>query len=200
MTPAEMLRQRQIQEIEKQLAEIDQQFASYAEDEKRILNEFALYKARVDAAPQRDAELTELTRDYDEISASYSDLARKTQDMRLSADLQRREIGEQFKMVEPATLPLRPYYPNRVRLNAIGMAAGLALGVALLALLEYRDSAFKTDKQVTALLGLPVLAVVPVMQSDVERRRLRALTVLMHAGLGAVVTACLAIVAYTFVR
>jgi hypothetical protein len=76
----------------------------------------------------------------------------------------------------------------------------LAIGIGLIALLEYRDSGFKTDKQVTALLGLPVLAVVPVMQSDVERRRLRTWKMLMHGVLGTAVAGCLAIVAYTFVR
>ena len=200
MTPAEMLRQRQIQEIEKQLAEIDLQFAGYAEEEKRLRQEFAMYQARVDAAPQRDAELVELMRDYNEIDASYSDLRRKSQDAMLNADLQQREIGEQFKLVEPAIVPQRPYYPNRQRINAIGMAAGLALGIGLIALLEYRDNGFKTDKQVTEILGLPVLAVVPVMQSDEERRRLRTWRTIMHAGLGATVAGCLAIVAYTFVR
>jgi polysaccharide chain length determinant protein (PEP-CTERM system associated) len=200
MSPAQTLRQRQIDELEKQLVEIDQQLAQYAAEEKRLRQDFAVYKARVEAAPKRDAEMKELTRDYDEINTAYSELQRKSQDAMLATDLQRREIGEQFKLLEPATLPQRPFSPNRPRISAIGMVAGLALGVALIALLEYRDSGFKTDKQVTALLGLPVLAVVPVMQSDLERRRLRRWTMLMHAGLSVAVTGCLAIVAYTFVR
>jgi polysaccharide chain length determinant protein (PEP-CTERM system associated) len=200
MSPAQVLRQRQIEELEEQLAEIDQQLAGYEAEEKRLRQDFATYKARVDAAPKRDAELKELTRDYDEISAAYSELQRKTQDAMLATDLQRREIGEQFKLLEPATLPQRPFSPNRPRINAIGLVAGLAIGIGLIALLEYRDSGFKTDKQVTALLGLPVLAVVPVMQSDVERRRLRTWKMLMHGVLGTAVAGCLAIVAYTFVR
>ncbi len=200
MSPAEMIRQRRIEELDKQLAEIDQQLKGYADEEIRLRQEFAVYKARVDAAPKRDAELTELTRDYDEINSSYSDLRRKTQDAMLSADLQRREIGEQFKLLEPATLPQRPFSPNRQRISGIGMAAGLALGVVLVGLLEYRDNGFKTDKQVTTLIGLPVLAVVPLMQSDAERRKRRTWKMLMHTGLGATVAGCLAIVAYTFVR
>jgi hypothetical protein len=80
------------------------------------------------------------------------------------------------------------------------MLAGLAFGVGLVALLEYRDNGFKTDEQVAALLGLPVLAVVPVMRSEQERRWARLWRLGMHVGCGTTVAGCLAVLAYTFVR
>ena len=117
-----------------------------------------------------------------------------------SKKMQRQEIGEQFQLLEAATVPQRPFSPNRPRITMFGMVAGLALGVALVGLLEYRDNGLKTDKQVVALLGLPVLAVVPVMQSEDERRRARLRNVVTHLGLGMTVAGCLAVLAYTFVR
>jgi Tfp pilus assembly protein PilN len=41
---------------------------------------------------------------------------------------------------------------------------------------------------------------VPLMQSNVERRRTFRLRLLLNMGLGGTVAACLAVVAYTFVR
>jgi polysaccharide chain length determinant protein (PEP-CTERM system associated) len=200
MTPAEALRQQRIQELQKQLAEIERQLATYEAEEQRLRQEFQRYQARVEAAPKHETELIELTRDYDEINATYSERRRALEQAMLAANLQRREIGEQFQMLEPAVVPQRPFSPNRPRIALLGMLAGLAFGVGLVALLEYRDNGFKTDEQVAALLGLPVLAVVPVMRSEQERRWARLWRLGMHVGCGTTVAGCLAVLAYTFVR
>jgi hypothetical protein len=70
----------------------------------------------------------------------------------------------------------------------------------LIALLEYRDASFKTDDEVTSVLSLPVLAVVPLMRSDVERRKVSRRNIVVGIGLGSTVTACLAVLVYTFIR
>jgi hypothetical protein len=55
----------------------------------------------------------------------------------------------------------------------MGLIAGLAFGVVLSVLLEYRDTTLKTDSDVLAALSLPVLAVIPVMLTETDRRQLR---------------------------
>jgi hypothetical protein len=82
----------------------------------------------------------------------------------------------------------------------MGLVGGLLLGAALVGLLEYRDKSFKTDEDLAALLDLPVLAVVPVMKSDADVRQALWRRIFMSTALGSVVTACLAFVAYVFVR
>ena len=102
--------------------------------------------------------------------------------------------------IDPARLPEKPTLPNRPKMNLMGMAAGLGLGIALVGLLEYRDSSFRTDTEVTAVLTLPVLAVVPLMQSDEDRNRATRRRLFMGVGLGSTVLGCLAVLVYTFVR
>jgi hypothetical protein len=53
----------------------------------------------------------------------------------------------------------------------LGALAGLGLGVALVALLEYRDRSFRSDIDVRAALNLPVVAMIPIMITPAERRR-----------------------------
>ena len=67
-------------------------------------------------------------------------------------------------------------------------------------LFEYRDSSFKTDDEVARILTLPVLAVVPLMQSAADERRAFRNRLLIGAGLGTTVLGCLAVVLYTMVR
>jgi hypothetical protein len=76
--------------------------------------------------------------------------------------------------------------------------AGLALGVALVGLLEYRDRSLKTEEDVKATVALPVLAVVPLMVSTAERRRAFRFRLLRGAVLGSVVMACLAVYVRVF--
>jgi peptidoglycan/LPS O-acetylase OafA/YrhL len=112
-------------------------------------------------------------RDYDSLDAQYRSLLDRVQQSRIAADLERRQIGEQFRLIDPARLPVRPYSPNRIRLNMMGAMGGLAFGLALLVLIEYRDTTFRTEDDFTLSLALPVLAVIPAMITRPERRRVK---------------------------
>jgi hypothetical protein len=66
-------------------------------------------------------------------------------------------------------VPVTPVGPNRRQITGIGTAAGLALGLLLAALFELRDSTFRTEQDVVDVLSLPVVAIVPYVESDAER-------------------------------
>ena len=70
----------------------------------------------------------------------YTSLLAKKEDSQIAANLERRQIGEQFKLLDPARLPEKPISPNRQQINMFGMIAGLGIGLALIALLELRDT------------------------------------------------------------
>jgi capsular polysaccharide biosynthesis protein len=123
----------------------------------------------------------------------------KREQAKIAANLERRQIGQQFRLLDPAQAAERPFSPNRPRMNFIGMIVGLALGAGLLVLAEYRDRTFKRDDDITAIVGLPVLAVIPLMQSEEDRRSALWRGLVTNAGLGVFVAACLAFVAYVWV-
>ena len=198
--PAEVARQRRINDLKNDLEQMDRQIANKAAEEKRLRDIAAGYQQRVDLAPTREAEMAELTRDYTTLQSLYSTLLSKKEESKIAANLERRQIGEQFKLLDQARMPERPFSPNRALFNLGGIAAGLAIGLVLVGLLEYRDLSMKTDDEVSGVLGLPVLAVVPRMQSDTERKKMRYRRVFINLGLGSTVTACLAVVAYTLLR
>jgi capsular polysaccharide biosynthesis protein len=149
--------------------------------EARVQAVLAAYQKRVEAAPTREAQQVELMRDYDTLQETYKNLLAKTQESNMAANLERRQIGEQFRVIEPARLPERPISPNRPRLDALGALGGLGLGLALIALFEYRDTSVRTDDDVRLSLALPVLAVIPVMITEVDRVKSRRLRVIATA-------------------
>jgi polysaccharide chain length determinant protein (PEP-CTERM system associated) len=200
VSPAEAQRRKRIGELRSTIDQLDKQIATNMGNEKRLRDAYANYQARIEAVPARESELIDLTRDYDTIEQSYKALLRKKEDAQLAANLERRQIGEQFKLLDPATMPQKPDSPNRPLLLMVGSVLGLVIGVGLIVVLEYRDASLRTDEDVTQVLNLPVLAVVPLMQSDVEKRRHRRRQLLFGAGCASAVAACLAVVAYTLVR
>lgn len=188
-TPAGVQRAERLKGLQMELEMINRQIALRQRDEKQLAAQIASYQSRVEGSTVREPELASLTRDYETIRKTYEALLAKQEESKIAANLERRQIGEQFRTLDQARVPERPISPNRPMINMIGALLGLGLGLGLVALMEYRDTSFRTDDEVVSLLALPVLAVVPVMLSRKERaaRRRRNLAL----GLGAIVL-CLA--------
>lgn len=165
----EMAKQNRLREARAELQNIDREEQRRELDERRLRDEIADYQARVESVPTRESELVSLTRDYDTLQKTYVSLLFKQQDSKLAADLERRQIAEHFNVLDPAQLPERPSSPNRSRLVAMGVVAGLALGIAIAFLLEVGDSTLKTETDVVSALGLKVLALVPALPAASRR-------------------------------
>ena len=131
--------------------------------------------------PGVESEWTALTRDYDTQQAAYKDLLTKSEQSKVGVELERRQIGEQFRVLDPARPPVRPTGLAHLQVNAIGAVAGLVFGLALAGLLEFRNTTFRTSDDVLDVFKLPVLAVVPYVTSAHDRRRARRRRLLTSA-------------------
>jgi polysaccharide chain length determinant protein (PEP-CTERM system associated) len=169
----EAVRQRRIGDLDAELEILDRQIATSEADQVRLRQAISEYTAKLDVLPTRESELVELTRDYSTLQETYATLSMKREEAMLAANLERRQGGEQFRVLDPASFPEKPSNEKQ-RLGALaaGALGGLALGLALVGFLEYRDSSFKTENDVVRVLSLPVLALVPVMMSAHDRRDL----------------------------
>ncbi len=199
VSPAEKARQLQLTGWKDDLETVKKRIGVNQAEEKKLRALAAGYQARIDSAPVRDAELIALNRDYEALSKIYQNLVVQREAASASVNLEGRQLGEQFNLIDAARLPERPVSPNRILINVFGILGGLAVGLGLVALIEYRDGTFKTDSELASVLGLPVLAVVPLMRSDAERRAEFRKRLFLNLGLGSAVMVCLAVLAYTFV-
>jgi polysaccharide chain length determinant protein (PEP-CTERM system associated) len=169
LTPAEAAQQKRIRDFQAELAVLDYQLAANRSEVSRLKQTVAEYQAKVDAVPTRESELVELTRDYSTMQTAYANLLMKREDSVIAANLERRQIGEQFRLVDAASRPEKPYNQlERLAVMGSGAAAGLVLGLLGVALLEYRNSSFRCAEEVLKALSLPVFASIPVMASDRE--------------------------------
>ncbi len=95
-------------------------------EEKRLRGEAMKLQARIDATPAVESEMTNITRDYTQLNAQYGSLLAKREDSKLAANLERRQIGEQFTLLDAARVPERPFKPDRRQINLMGMASASA--------------------------------------------------------------------------
>ncbi|PYR51656.1 MAG: hypothetical protein DMF89_05120, partial [Acidobacteria bacterium] len=102
---------------------------------------------------------------------SYKDLLAKSEQSKVAAELERGEIAEQFRVLDPARPPVRPIGLVRLQINGIGAIAGVVLGVLFAALLELLDTTFHSAQEVIDVLKIPVIARVPYIPNDSDRQR-----------------------------
>jgi succinoglycan biosynthesis transport protein ExoP len=162
-------------------------------DERRLEAAIEEYQSRLNQTPVREQELAGMLRNYELLKQDYADLLSKKMQSELAGNLEKRQEGQQFRLVDQASLPTLPASPNRVKLSLGGIAAGLGLGLALAFLMEMRDSSFHTEEELTERLGgLPLVIALPMLLTPSEqlsRARKRRLEWTVGSGLALAVFA-----------
>jgi len=134
------------------------------------------YQARLSDEPAVEQQLADLTRGYEQSKHNFDDLMQKENDSQMATSMEQMQEGERFTMIDPPSLPLKPDFPNRLKMCGAGLGVGFALGVLLVAGLEFFDDRMHSEKEIQNLLPLAVIAEVPavVTASDVlkEKRRM----------------------------
>lgn len=164
-------------------------------DQKQIESRIARYQSRLDMTPVREQELAGMLRDYNLSKQNYDDLLSKKTQSELATSLERRQQGQQFRIIDPPSLPIKPSSPVHIKIGLGGLAAGIALGVALAFLAEARDHSLRDEEELHRFFAFPLLVGVPMLLSKVEeRRRSRVKALEWFAG----VTLCLLVCATEF--
>jgi polysaccharide chain length determinant protein (PEP-CTERM system associated) len=152
--------------------------ASARQEIERLNGQIAQIQENLTATPRVAEQLAALEREYQHLFASYQEYSDKRLEAGVAANMERRQKGEQFRILESAFPPPEPFSPNRIAIIAVGLLLGIGLGAGVAVLLEALDSSFHGVHQLQAALRLPVLVSIPgiVLESDrlaMRRRRIR---------------------------
>ena len=180
--PAEQRRRDNLRQMFAEIESLDRQTVFKDGEERRLRGEIADYQSRVEAVPGIESEWVKLSRDYETIQDAYKDLLKKAELAKVAVNLEERQIGEQFRILDEAQVPVSPVTSIRGAINLGGLVVGLLIGVGLVGFLEFRDKSFRTDADVLSALALPVLAVVPKIVNAVDVVRLRNRRLLVSTG------------------
>ncbi len=129
------------------------------------------YQARLNQTPVREQQLTGILRNYDQLKHDYADLLSKEMESQQAADLEKRQEGQQFRVVNQPSLPTVPSSPNRVKIGLGGAAGGIALGLTLAFLMEVKDRSFRSERDLSRAFAPPFVFGLPELPTPLEVRK-----------------------------
>lgn len=172
--------------IEEQIDSLKSSIAAIQASNADLKNTIMVHQKRVENTPLRGIELSKVTRTYDITLRKYQDLLAKGLESQLSENLEKKQKGEQFQVIDPANLPLAPVKPNRPFILFGGLVVGLVGGLALAFLWDLLDRSFKNSDDLAGFVDIPVLATIPAIITRgtvLERRRAQGLLGISTLGL-----------------
>ena len=156
-------------EIRAQHNEIRDEIRRLERDIADTTEQIAIYQKRIENTPKREQELLSLKRDYENILTTHNSLLARKLEAEIAVNMERKQKGEQFRVLDNARLPEKPVKPDMKKLFVLIVGAGLAVGGGIIFLLEYLDNSFKRPEEIEADLELPVLCTVPMIISRKTR-------------------------------
>jgi len=150
--------------------------------ETGIPQQIALISARLENIPLREQELVTLTRDYENTKRNYEALLAKKLNARIAENLEKRQKGEQFRILDAASLPDKPTHPDPWLFGLAGPLVGLALGVGMAFLREMLHVLIRGPEAIERLVRLPVLVTIPDFHDEVRYEARRVADSLALAG------------------
>jgi len=158
------------EELSLQLKEIDIDLGSLRKESGNILNQIKISQQWIEAAPIHEAEWSALTRDYDELKRYHDTLLAQSLAAEAAESLEKHQKGSQFKIIDPAYLPITPIKGTFGQIFLSSIVIGLAAGAGLILGLEFFDTSFKDKKEIEAFLNLPVTCALPLLVTEKEKR------------------------------
>lgn len=156
-------------ELRAQYNEIRDEIRRLERDIADTSGQIAIYQKRIENTPKREQELLSLKRDYDNILTTHNSLLARKLEAEIAVNMERKQKGEQFRVLDNARLPEKPVKPDMKKLFVLIVGAGLAVGGGIIFLLEYLDNTLKRPEEIETDLELPVLCMVPQIISRKTR-------------------------------
>src|SRR5215467_4742723 len=165
-TIAAKLEPPEILQLKHQSHQDEQVIAQATANQKRLQKSIDLYQSQLSLSPEIEEQYKQLTRDNETAHTIYDNLLSNKSAAEMQTEMERKQQGEQMRLLNPASLPSSPSFPIRWMFAVGGAAAGLCLGLVAALWFELRDKSMRDEADVLAALQLPTLASLPWVGGD----------------------------------
>lgn len=167
-------------QLESQLKANELEIANRKQEVKTLENQIDQYQARLNLTPIREQELADVERNHQQSRANYDSLLAKKLQSGMATDLAKRQQGQQFSVIDPPSLPQRPYWPNPLQFTLVGLVGGLVAGLAGIIFKEAAYPRIRSEEDMRRWFTTKVVAAIPPLLTHAEqkdRSRRRALEI-----------------------
>ena len=156
-----------------QLAQVNLEIKNLKAERLKIKSQAALYEKRIEETPQREQEMISIKRDYDNRKGLYDSLLERKLEAEIALSMEKKQKGEQFRVIDPAKFPERPVRPNIRKILLLAFILGLGLGGGLAFVAETLDTSYDTPEELEEELQMPVLVSMPFRYTEKELKTLK---------------------------
>ena len=157
-------------QLEGQLKANELEITHRKDEIKSLEGEIAQYEGRLNLTPVREQQLAAIERNHRQSQTNYESLLAKKEQSEMATNLEKRQQGLQFRMIDPPSLPEKPYWPNRLQFSLGGLLGGAFLGFAICVLAELIAPRVHSEQELVGMGSFPVLITVPRLATLQERQ------------------------------
>jgi uncharacterized protein involved in exopolysaccharide biosynthesis len=163
------------QSLSAQLNQVNTELDIRRRERKTLDDQIVRLSREVQSAPQVEQVVTPAERSHAELLKQADALREKLDQARLSENVEKKQKGAQFIIIDEAYLPSEADSPNRTAVFLYGALVSLALAAVTGLAVDLSSRKVYTAGEVERLLEAPILVQIPRMASVLEQRRLRQL-------------------------
>lgn len=148
------------QRIRVSLADAEANVASLGSQLSAQQARLADLRATASKAPQAEAELAQLNRDYDIIRKNYDMLVSRRESASLGVKMDESAQLADFRVIEPPHVMPKAVFPDRTALAGLAMIASLGIGLGLAWALSLIYPTFSSPRQLELATKRPVIGMI----------------------------------------
>ena len=160
-------------EVQNILASVRNQAQTAKRQESLVRSRLQQTRAEIMQAQDRSVDFNLLKREVDTNRELYNGLLQQVKEVGVAGGVESNNI----QVVDKAEAPLFPHKPKLALNAAIGLLAGIVLGLGIVFLMESLDDSIKFADEVEKLLMVPLLGVIPKVK---EKTNTASLALLVH--------------------
>lgn len=157
--------------LKTQIETMESQIQVMRAERQELRAKLQLYDTRVSQSPEVEREYLELVRDMDSSRGRFRELREKQMQAQVAETLERGRKAERFTLIEPPIFPEKPVKPNRPVIMLLGFIFAVVGGLGAAVLREAIDQTVHSPRDVTRVMQVPVLAVLPQLQRPLLAQR-----------------------------
>ncbi|MFP5392409.1 MAG: XrtA system polysaccharide chain length determinant [Gammaproteobacteria bacterium] len=189
-----------LQQMTVALSTAEARVASLRARVDELASRSARLKAQSVEAPDIEAQLAQLNRDYEVNRENYQKLVERRESAKLSGELSSATDMMTFRVIDPPIAPTRPIGPNRPRLMSVVLVLALAAGLGVALLMSQFRPTFLSQSALREATGLPILGSIGMNWTDEQKKRHKKKRYALWASVLALFGAYGAAVAATLIR
>ncbi|WP_419174487.1 GumC family protein [Desulfosediminicola sp.] len=197
---SDQIRDEVLMKLQAQLSNVDFSMETIAREKEQLSEKIKQYEEWIAAAPVREAEWSGLTREYAQLKHHYDQLVALNLEAKSMLNLERRQKGNQFKIVDPARFPEKPVKPDFLKTMLVALGAVLVMGCGFILITDFLDGSFRESEELEQYFGVPLITTISSIQTNAEKRRGTITSIMKIAGVSVCFVLVIALYWYMFAK